>query len=64
MSFLAGFYLKDLIMEFLYISEIRIFLILIIFISLSLTVIYSIHLLYYLFFIKSNMKTIKYIHPA
>jgi len=52
--FLAGFYSKDLIIEFLYISEIRMFLILIMLISLSSTVIYSVRLFYYLFFTKSK----------
>jgi len=50
--FLIGFYSKYLIIEFLYISEIRIFFILIMLISLSLTVIYSLGLFYYLFFMK------------
>jgi len=51
--FLAGFYSKDLIIEFLYISEASIFLLLIILISLSLTVIYSLRLFFYLSFTKS-----------
>jgi len=42
MSFFGvGFYAKDLIMEVLYSSEIRVFLIFMILVSLSLTVIYS-----------------------
>jgi len=49
--FLVGFYFKDLIIESLYISEIRMFLILIMLISLTIT--YSVRLLYYLFFTKS-----------
>jgi len=49
-------YSKDLIIEFLYISEIRIFLILIILISLSLTVIHLIYLFYYLFFKSISFK--------
>jgi len=51
--FLAGFYSKDLIMEFLYVYDLNRLLIVIILISLSLTVIYSLRLYYYLFFIKS-----------
>jgi NADH:ubiquinone oxidoreductase subunit 5 (subunit L)/multisubunit Na+/H+ antiporter MnhA subunit len=50
--FLDGFYLKDLFIEFLYIYELNRFLILIMLISLSLTVTYSLRL-YYLFFIKN-----------
>jgi len=50
--FLAGFYPKDLITEFWYISEIGIFLIFITLISLFLTVIYSLRLFYYLRFTK------------
>jgi len=53
MPFLFGFYSKDLIMEFLYIYDFRTFLFIIILFSLSLTVIYSLRLYYYLFFIKS-----------
>jgi len=52
--FLAGFYSKDLVREFLYISEIRVFLILTMLISLSLIVIYSVRLFCYLFFTKST----------
>jgi len=52
-SLLAGFYSKYLCMEFLHISENRIFLILIILISLSLSVILSLCLVYYLVFIKN-----------
>jgi len=51
--FLAEFYSEHLIIKFLYISEIRIFLIFLILISLSLTVIYSLRLFYYLFFTKN-----------
>jgi NADH-ubiquinone oxidoreductase chain 5 len=51
--FLAGFYSKDLIMEFLYIYDFNILLIVIMLISLFLTVMYSLRLFYYLFFIKS-----------
>jgi len=47
-----SFYLKNLIMEFLYISEIKEFLIRTMLISLSLTVIYLLCLYYYLFFTK------------
>jgi len=47
------FYSKDLIIEFLYISELSIFLLLIILIYLSLTMIYSLRLFFYLFFTKS-----------
>jgi len=49
----AGFYSKDLIMEFLYIYDFHRLLIAIILVSLSLTVIYSLRLFYYLFFMKS-----------
>jgi len=51
--FLAGFYSKDLIMEFLYISEFKVFLLIMMLISLFLTVIYSLRSYYYLFFTKS-----------
>jgi len=51
--FLAGFHSKDLIIELLYISEVGIFLLFIILISLSLTVIYSLRLFFYSFFTKS-----------
>jgi NADH:ubiquinone oxidoreductase subunit 5 (subunit L)/multisubunit Na+/H+ antiporter MnhA subunit len=44
--FLAGFYSKDLIMEFLYIYEFNRFLMGIMLIFLSLTVIYSLGLYY------------------
>ncbi|EZA46597.1 NADH-ubiquinone oxidoreductase chain [Ooceraea biroi] len=52
--FLAGFYSKDLIIEMIYYLEIRIVYLILIVISLSLTVWYSLRLCYYLFF--SNMK--------
>jgi hypothetical protein len=52
-SFLFGFYSRDLLIEFLYISEVRVFLIIITLVSLSFTIIYSfIHLYCYLFFMK------------
>lgn len=48
--FLSGFYSKDLILEFVYINNINLFLLFFILISLSLTVIYSIRLCYYIYF--------------
>jgi len=51
--FLAGFYSKDLIIEFLYIYDFNRLLMGVILISLSLTVMYSLRVFYYLFFIKS-----------
>ncbi|RLU14639.1 nad5 (mitochondrion) [Ooceraea biroi] len=52
--FLAGFYSKDLIIEMIYYLEISMVYLMLIVMSLSLTVWYSLRLCYYLFF--SNMK--------
>lgn len=52
--FLAGFYSKDVIMEVIYRVQINLFLVRLIVMSISLTVIYSLRLCYYLFF--SNRK--------
>jgi len=49
----SGFYSKGLIIEFFIYLEFRIFLIVIMLISLSLIVIYLLRLYYYLFFIKN-----------
>lgn len=51
--FLTGFYSKDLIIEFFLMSEINWFLLVILFISTLLTLIYSTRLVYYLF-MRSN----------
>lgn len=48
--FLAGFYSKDLIMESLYILKVNFLIMVLIFFSLILTVIYSLRLCLYLFF--------------
>lgn len=50
--FLAGFYSKDLIMELIYVYKINMIMLLLIVLSLFLTVIYSVRLIYYLFFNK------------
>lgn len=50
--FLAGFYSKDFIIELIYSSHINIFILLIIVISLTFTVIYSVRLYYYIYFNK------------
>lgn len=51
--FLSGFYSKDLVMEFSYILEVNFFLIFIILISLSLTVVYSLRLCYFVYYSQS-----------
>nr|YP_010341282.1 NADH dehydrogenase subunit 5 [Stenamma expolitum]UNZ99536.1 NADH dehydrogenase subunit 5 [Stenamma expolitum] len=56
--FMAGFYSKDLIMEIIYSSDINIFMLFMIVISLIFTVSYSVRLYYYLFF--STMKFYSY----
>lgn len=48
--FIAGFYSKDLIIEFIYDRKINILIFMVVIISLSLTVSYSLRLFYYMFF--------------
>lgn len=48
--FLAGFYSKDLIIEIVYIVSMNIFLLRMVVVSLSLTVSYSLRLLYYIYY--------------
>lgn len=48
--FLSGFYSKDLILEFVYVSNISLFLLFFILLSVSLTVLYSVRLCYYIYF--------------
>nr|YP_009521627.1 NADH dehydrogenase subunit 5 [Anoplolepis gracilipes]AXP85348.1 NADH dehydrogenase subunit 5 [Anoplolepis gracilipes] len=48
--FLAGFYSKDLIMEIIYLNNINIFLLMMITLSISFTVSYSLRLMYYVYF--------------
>lgn len=60
--FLSGFYSKDLMMEVLYIFNIRWVYISLILVSLSLTVIYSLRLCFYLCFsVRANIKDVCYI---
>jgi len=47
--FLTGFYSKDLIIEMFYINKMNLFIILVLFVSTLLTLIYSIRLIYYLY---------------
>lgn len=58
--FLAGFYSKDLIIEIIYIININIFYLIFALFSLRLTIIYSLRLLYFIFFrfIKFNSSSI------
>lgn len=56
--FLAGFYSKDFIIELVYKLQINLFILFMIIISLSFTVIYSIRLYYYIYF--SNIKFYRY----
>lgn len=48
--FLAGFYSKDLIIERVYIMNINLFIVRLIILSISLTVSYSLRLIYYVYF--------------
>nr|ANJ01490.1 NADH dehydrogenase subunit 5 [Calvia championorum] len=52
--FFSGFYSKDLIMEFYSMSNLSIFVYLIMYISLGLTVSYSLRLMYYLMYMNLN----------
>lgn len=53
--FFSGFYSKDLIIEIVYINKFNIIILLISLISLIFTVIYSIRLIYYVFFIEKKI---------
>lgn len=55
--FLSGFYSKDLILEFVYVSRINLFLLFFILISVSLTVLYSIRLCYYIYFFNLKLNS-------
>lgn len=48
--FMAGFYSKDLIIEMVYIQQVNLILVIFIVVSISLTVIYSFRICYYLFY--------------
>nr|YP_010481799.1 NADH dehydrogenase subunit 5 [Vibidia duodecimguttata]UVU20933.1 NADH dehydrogenase subunit 5 [Vibidia duodecimguttata] len=54
MPFFSGFYSKDLIMEFYSMGSLNLFVYIIMFLSLGLTVSYSIRLMYYLMFSNSH----------
>nr|WEY05537.1 NADH dehydrogenase subunit 5 [Lepisiota frauenfeldi]WEY05550.1 NADH dehydrogenase subunit 5 [Lepisiota frauenfeldi] len=58
--FLAGFYSKDLIMEMIYMINMNVFLMVLILMSLSFTVSYSLRLMYYIFWGEKKCKSFYY----
>nr|YP_010304733.1 NADH dehydrogenase subunit 5 [Lepisiota frauenfeldi]ULM64005.1 NADH dehydrogenase subunit 5 [Lepisiota frauenfeldi]ULM64018.1 NADH dehydrogenase subunit 5 [Lepisiota frauenfeldi]WEY05524.1 NADH dehydrogenase subunit 5 [Lepisiota frauenfeldi]WEY05576.1 NADH dehydrogenase subunit 5 [Lepisiota frauenfeldi]WEY05589.1 NADH dehydrogenase subunit 5 [Lepisiota frauenfeldi] len=58
--FLAGFYSKDLIMEMIYMINMNVFLLVLILMSLSFTVSYSLRLMYYIFWGEKKCKSFYY----
>lgn len=59
--FLAGFYSKDLILEFISINYLNIYIYIIYFISTGLTMIYTIRLIYYTMIGSFNFKSFNYL---
>lgn len=56
--FMAGFYSKDFILEMIYIQQVNLVLIIFIVVSVSLTVIYSLRVCYYLFYGNRNYRSL------
>nr|ARH54514.1 NADH dehydrogenase subunit 5 [Nosodendron fasciculare] len=62
LPFLSGFYSKDLMLEILSMNYLNIFVYLIFFISIGLTVCYSVRLIYYLLFGNYNFLSLSYLN--